>query len=121
MDCESCLRFGPRLREPPEARQSRRQERNVSSKNSCSLRSTAEPGDRLLLLAEVKFGDPREHAPQIGMGVAGTEAQRPLDMSLGVLWLAEAKLAVADLRVRGSQIAIQLQRPLALLIRLPAD
>ena len=48
------------------------------------------------------------------MHVAGTEAQRLLDMRLGLLGPAEAKLARADLRVRAGQIAIELQRPLAL-------
>ncbi len=48
------------------------------------------------------------------MRIAGTEAQRLLDVSLGLLGLAEVKLAQADLRVRAGQIAIELQRPLAL-------
>src|SRR5271165_3993935 len=47
------------------------------------------------------------------MRVAGAQAQRLLDVSLGLLGLAEEKLAVADLRVRGGQISIELQRPLA--------
>ena len=34
-------------------------------------------------------------------------------MSLGLLGLAEEKLAVADLRVRDSQVSIEVQRPLA--------
>ena len=47
------------------------------------------------------------------MLVAGAEAQRLLDVTLGLLGLAEEKLAVADLRVRDSQVSIQVQRPLA--------
>ena len=33
----------------------------------------AQPGDRLIVLAEVQFGDPGEHAPEIDERVAGTE------------------------------------------------
>ena len=47
------------------------------------------------------------------MRVAGTEAQRLLDVRLGLLGLAEVTLCVADLGVRAGQISIQLQRPLA--------
>ena len=48
------------------------------------------------------------------MGVAGTEAHRLLDVGLGILGLAEVTLAVADLCVCAGQIAIEVQRPLAL-------
>ena len=44
----------------------------------------------------------------------GAEAQRLLDVSLGILSLAEMKLGGAYFCVRASQISIQLQRPLAL-------
>jgi len=44
----------------------------------------------------------------------GTEAQRLLDVSLGLLGLAEQKLGAAYVCMRVSQIWIQLQRPLAL-------
>ena len=47
------------------------------------------------------------------MGVAGTEAQRLLDVTLGLLGLAEEMLAVADLRVRNGHVSIEVQRPLA--------
>jgi hypothetical protein len=44
----------------------------------------------------------------------GTEAQRLLDVSLGILGLPEEKLADAYRCVRASRISIQLQRRLAL-------
>ena len=73
----------------------------------------AQPGDRLILLAEVQFGDPGKHAPEIDERVAGTEAQPLLNVSLGLLGPAEENFGVADLSVRVSQISIELQCPLA--------
>src|SRR5271165_5061349 len=73
----------------------------------------AQPIDRLLFPAELKFGQSSEHAPEVDIPVAGTEAQRLLDVSLGLLGLTEEKLDVANLRVRGSQVSIEFQRPLA--------
>ena len=71
-----------------------------------------EPIRRLLLLAEEKFGHPGKHTPLVDLRIARTEAQRLLDMSLGILGLAEEKLAIAYLRMCGRQISIQLQRAL---------
>ena len=52
-------------------------------------------------------------APEVDIPVAGTEAQRLLDVSLGAPRLTEEKLDVANLRVRSSQVSIEVQRPLA--------
>ena len=57
----------------------------------------AQPGDRLFLSAELKLGLPGEQTPKICIRVAGTEAQRLLDVSLGLLGLAELNFAVAYL------------------------
>ena len=53
------------------------------------------------------------------MLVAGAEAQRLLDVTLGLLGLAKEKLAVADLRVRDGQVSIQIQGPLVWRYRRP--
>jgi hypothetical protein len=52
-------------------------------------------------------------APEVDIPVAGTEAQRLLDVSPVLLGLTEENPAVANLRVRGSQVSIEVQRPLA--------
>ena len=70
------------------------------------------PIRRLLLLAEEKFGHPGINTPHVDLRIARTEAQRLLDMSLGILGLAKEKLAIAYVRMCGRQISIQLQRAL---------
>ena len=73
----------------------------------------AQPSYRRLLLAKVQFGPACDTAPLVGKRVAGTEAKRRLDVSLGILGLAELNLGHAYLSVRVGQISIQFQRPLA--------
>ena len=55
----------------------------------------------------------RDTTPLVGKRVAGTEAKRLLDVSLGILGLAELNLGDAYLSVRVGQISIQFQCPLA--------
>ena len=94
-------------------RQSGRQKEMRAWEISVGLDGPAQPSDRLLLLSKVQFGPASKHAPQVGKRVAGTEAKRLLDVSLGLLGLAELNLGHAYLSVRVCQISIQFQRPLA--------
>src|SRR5271166_6978329 len=100
VDGESRSNLGPRFRKPPETRQSGRQNEMCARIIPVGFDRSAQPNDRLLFPAKLKFAQPGEHAPEVDMGVAGTEAQCLLNVTLGLLGLAEEKLAVANLRVR---------------------
>ena len=63
MDCKSNLRFGPRLGEPSETRQSGRQSETRAGVIPVCLDRPPEPGDRLFLLAKVKLGEAGEQTP----------------------------------------------------------
>ena len=108
------LSLGVRLWKAPEARQSGREKEVGAWKTRIGFDGTAQPGDRLLLAAKAKFSRCGDEKPKVCVCVAGAEAQRLLDVSLGALGLAELNFAVAYRRMRASQISIQLQRPLAL-------
>ena len=95
-------------------RQSSRKIEMTAWKAPIFFDGAAQPGDRLPLPSKAKLGRPGNETPKVCVRVAGTEAQRLLDMSLGVLGVAELNFAVAYCRVRDCQISIQRQRPLAL-------
>ena len=114
VECRSRLSLGPRLNKAPETRQSSRQIEMTAWKAPIGLDEAAQPGDCLLLPSKAKLGRPGNETPKVCVRVAGTEAQRLLDVSLGVFGLAELNLAVANCCVRDCQVSIQRQRPLAL-------
>lgn len=74
-------------------RQSGRQKEMGHWEIAIGLDRRAQPSDRLLLIAKIKFGPAGKHAPQVDKRVVGAEAERLLDMRFGILGLAEQILA----------------------------
>src|SRR5262245_45551500 len=82
-------------------------------KISIDFDRAAEPRDRLLVVAEIEFGNASRRHPTEGESVTRTETERFADMSLGFIAATDEKLCHTDCSVSGGQIPVQSQCPLA--------
>jgi hypothetical protein len=74
----------------------------------------AQPRHCFFLFAKVELRQTGKQTPQVGSAISGTEAQRLLHVTFGLLSSAEQNLTIANLGVRASKISVQSQGPLAL-------
>src|SRR5262249_55294669 len=82
-------------------------------KISIDFDGAAEPRDRLLVIAEIEFGNASRRYPTEGEGVMRTETERFADVGLGFIAATDEKLGQTDCSVSGGQIPVQGQCPLA--------
>jgi hypothetical protein len=74
------------------------------------LNSTPEPRGRLVTAAENELRGACESPPGMGVGIAGTEAQRLADVSLCLFGATEENLTKSDQGMGAGEISIQRQR-----------
>ena len=75
-------------------------------KISIDFDRAAEPRDRLLVVAEIEFGNTSRRYPTEGEGVTRTETERLADMSLSFIAATDEKLGQTDCSVSGGQIPV---------------
>src|SRR5229473_1961750 len=81
---KSGLRGGPRLVQRAEQRQGSGEKEMRHGIISIGLDGPLQPGDRFRIGAELQLGDADEYHPLEGEGIAGRQAERLLDMGLGL-------------------------------------
>jgi hypothetical protein len=105
---------GMRLVEATQLRKGGGERKNRVRVISVGFERASRPIDRILVAAELKLCDASEIHPGGRISIARTEAQRLFDVSLRLLLTTDNSLGKSKTGMRGGEIAIQLQRMLAL-------
>src|SRR3984957_1415554 len=110
---KSCLRGSPRLARRSEQRLGRGEMEMAEGIIVVAFEAPAQPSDRFSIGTQLQLGEADPHHPIAGIGIAGRQAERLVNVGLGLGCATKWKLGGSYKRVRRSKISIHNQGLLA--------
>src|SRR3984957_11182987 len=110
---KSRLRGGPRLALRSEQRQGRGEMEMAEGIIVVAFEAPAQPSDRFSIGTQLQLGEANPHHPIAGIGIAGRQTERLVNVGLGLSCATKSILGGSYKRVRHSKISIHNQGLLA--------